>query len=96
VTDTVTINLAQQVLGTGELPIEGVNGRGTTGGFAVTDEIHDGAALGASCPGALIGTISVNPADGTWRFRSTVAARPTTVCVHSVAGGTATRAVTPK
>src|SRR5262249_19292409 len=32
VTDTVTINLAQQVLGTGELRIEGVNGRGTTGG----------------------------------------------------------------
>ena len=96
VTDTVTINLAQQVLGTGELRIEGVNGRRTTGGFAATDEIHDGAALGASCPGALIGTVSVNPADGTWRFRQNVAARPTTICVHSVAGGTATRAVTPK
>src|SRR5262249_62067805 len=74
--DTVTINLAQQVLGTGELRIEGVNGRRPTGGFAATDTIHDGAAVAGTCPGAVIGTNSVNRADGTRRFRATLPARP--------------------
>jgi len=95
-TDTVTINLAQQVIGTGELRIEGVNGRKPAGGFAATDTVHDGAIVAGACPGALIGTVSVNGADGTWVFRTVTAARPTTICVQSAGGGVASRAVTPK
>src|SRR5262249_60819940 len=68
--DTVTINLAQQVIGTGELRIEGVNGGKPAGGFAATDDIHDGAIVAGACPGALIGPVSVNGADGTWVFRT--------------------------
>jgi len=95
-TDTVSVQRAEQVRATGELRVEGVNSRRTTGGFAATDEIHDGAASAGTCPGALIGTVSVNQADGRWTFRQVVAARPTTVCVKSAAGGVGTRAVTPK
>jgi len=92
----VTINLAQLVVGTGELRVEGVNGRIPAGGFAANDEIHNGAAVAGACPGALIGTASVNAADGTWRFRGTTTLAPTTVCVKSAGGGVSSRAVTQK
>ncbi len=94
--DNVTINLAQLVVNTGELRVEGVNSRRTTGGFAASNEIHNGAASAGTCPGALIGTTSVNPADGTWKFRGTTNLGPTTVCVKSAAGGVSSRAVTQK
>src|SRR5947209_1137785 len=94
--DSVTINLAQLVVGTGELRVEGVNGRIPAGGFAANDEIHNGAAVAGACPGALIGTASVNAADGTWRFRGTTTLAPTTVCVKSAGGGVSSRAVTQK
>jgi len=95
-TDTVSVQRAEQVRATGELRVEGVNSRRTTGGFAATDEIHDGPASAGTCPGALLGTVSVSQADGRWTFRAVVTARPTTVCVKSAAGGVGTRAVTPK
>ena len=94
--DSVTINLAQLVVKTGELRVEGVNGRIPGDGFAANNEIHNGAAVAGACPGALLGTTSVNPADGTWRFRNVIAARPTTVCVKSAGGGVSSRAVTQK
>ena len=94
--DSVTINLAQLVVGTGELRVEGVNGRIPAGGFAANDEIHNGAAVAGACPGALIGTASVNAADGTWRFRGTTTLAPTTVCMKSAGGGVSSRAVTQK
>ena len=95
-TDTVSIGLAQQVLNTGELRVEGVNSRIPGDGFAASDEIHDGVNTGATCPGALIATVAVSAADGKWQFRANVTARPNSVCVISAGGGVATRAVTQK
>src|SRR5262249_31064812 len=59
VADTVTITRAEQLLNTGELRANGVNHRIPGGGFAASVEIHSGAAVGGTCPGALIGTTSV-------------------------------------
>ena len=94
--DSVTIKRAEQLLNTGELRANGVNRRIPGDGFAASVEIHSGAAVGGTCPGALIGTTSVNTANGTWRFSGITGLRPTTVCVKSAGGGVASRAVTPK
>ena len=95
-TDTVTIARAELVVAKGDLRVEGSNSRTSTGAFAASVEIHNGAAVGATCPGALIGTTAVSAADGRWAFRGTTNLGPTTVCVKSAGGGVASRAVTRK
>ena len=92
-TDTVTITLAQQVLRNGQLRVEGINTPITGGGFAASVEIHSGMASGTTCPGALIGTKTVN-ANGVWKFRSNTDLTAN-VCVKSAGGGMAASAVTP-
>ena len=93
-TDTVRITRNELRVGTGELRIEGTNTQIPGGGFAPSVTIHDGAAVGTSCPGAVIGTTSA--AGGTWQFRQVTPFRPTTVCVQSAGGGVASGAVTQK
>src|SRR5262249_59796358 len=68
-TDTVTINLAQLVVATGELRAEGVNGRIPGAGFAKSVDIHNGAPALGVCPGALIGSAAGGAAGGQWGFR---------------------------
>src|SRR5437870_5640342 len=92
--DSVTINRAELVVGTGELRVEGTTTRLANGSFAASVEIHNGPAVGGACTGALIATTPVNA--GSWAFRATTTFRPTTVCVKSAAGGVASRAVTQK
>jgi len=94
--DTVTINRAEFRAGTGELRVEGVNSRIGSGNFASSVEIHNGAAAGGTCSGALIATSAVNGVDGSWRFRGNVNLTVTTVCVKSAGGGVASRTVTQK
>jgi membrane-bound inhibitor of C-type lysozyme len=94
--DTVTINRAEFRANRGELRVEGVNSRTGNGNFAASVEIHNGAAAGNTCPGALIGTTAVSAADGSWRFRGTTNLAVTTVCVKSAGGGVASRTVTQK
>ena len=96
VTDTVSVNRAEQVLATGELRVNGGNTRITGGGFAASVSIFNGGAVGATCPGTLIATTAVSAGNGGWAFRGITAQRPTTVCVKSAGGGVGTRAVTPK
>jgi len=91
--DTVTINRAELRVGNGGLRVEGINSRTGNGTFAPTVEIHNGPASAGTCPGALIGTTSVNSADGSWRFRGNTNLAVTTVCVKSAGGGVASRAV---
>ena len=93
-TDTVRITRNELRVGTGELRIEGTNTQIPGGGFAPSVTIHDGAAVGTSCPGAVIGTTSA--AGGTWQFRQVTPFRPTTVCVQSAGGGVASGAVAQK
>jgi len=93
-TDTVSINRAELVVGTGELRVEGTTTRLANGSFAASVEIHDGPAVGGACTGALIATTPDNA--GSWAFRATTTFRPTTVCVKSAGGGVASRAVTQK
>src|SRR3989454_575874 len=93
-TDTVSINRAELVVGTGELRVEGTTTRLANGSFAASVEIHDGPAVGGACTGALIATTPVNA--GSWAFRATTTFRPTTVCVKSAGGGVSSRAVTQK
>ena len=92
--DTVTINRAELVVGTGELRVEGTTTRLANGSFAASVEIHNGPAVGGACTGALIATTPVNA--GSWAFRATTTFRPTTVCVKSAGGGVSSRAVTQK
>src|SRR2546425_1128107 len=94
VRDTVTITRNELRVGTGELRIEGTNTQIPGGGSAASVTIHDGAAVGASCPGAVIGTASA--AGGTWQFRQVTPFRPTTICVQSAGGGVASGAVTQR
>src|SRR5437867_3376489 len=96
VTDTVSVNRAEQVLATGELRVNGGNTRITGGGFAASVSIFNGGAVGSTCPGTLIATTAVSAGNGGWAFRGITAQRPTTVCVKSAGGGVGTRAVTPK
>src|SRR5206468_221250 len=96
VTDTVSVNRAEQVLATGELRVNGGNTRITGGGFAASVSIFNGGAVGATCPGTLIATTAVSAGNGGWAFRGITAQRPITVCVKSAGGGVGTRAVTPK
>ena len=93
-TDTVRTTRNELRVGTGELRIEGTNTQIPGGGFAPSVTIHDGAAVGTSCPGAVIGTTSA--AGGTWQFRQVTPFRPTTVCVQSAGGGVASGAVAQK
>jgi len=92
--DTVSIARNELRVGTGELRVEGTNTQIPGGGFAASVTIHDGAAVGTSCPGAVIGTTSA--AGGTWQFRQVTPFRPTTVCVQSAGGGVASGAVAQK
>ena len=92
--DTVTIARNELRVATGELRVEGTNTQIPGGGFAASVTIHNGAAVGTSCPGAVIGT--ANAAGGTWQFRQVTPFRPTTVCVQSAGGGVASGAVTQK
>ena len=93
--DTVTINRAEFRAGRGELRVEGTNSQIPGGGFAASVEIHNGAAAGNTCPGALIATTGVS-ATGTWQFRGNTTLTVTTVCVKSAGGGVASRTVTQK
>src|SRR6266571_935596 len=79
--DTVSIGRAERA-GT-QLRVEGTNSRTSAGNFAASVEIHNGGAVGTTCPGALIATTAVSAADGRWAFRAVTAQRPTTVCVKS-------------
>jgi len=91
--DTVTINRAELRVNNAELRVEGINSRTGNGSFAPSVEIHNGAAVGNTCPGALIATTAVSAADGTWRFRGNVNITVTTVCVKSAGGGVASSSV---
>ncbi len=93
--DTVTINRAEFRANRGELRVEGVNSLTGSGSFAASVEVHNGAAVGNSCPGALIATTGVS-ATGTWQFRGNTTLTVTTVCVKSAGGGVASRTVTQK
>src|SRR3989454_7097572 len=92
--DTVSIGRAERA-GT-QLRVEGTNSRTSAGNFAASVEIHNGGAVGTTCPGALIATTAVSAADGRWAFRGNTNLAPTTVCVKSAGGGVASRAVVIK
>src|SRR6266850_1874514 len=85
--DTVSIGRAERA-GT-QLRVEGTNSRTSAGNFAASVEIHNGGAVGTTCPGALIATTAVSAADGRWAFRGNTNLAPTTVCVKSAGGGVA-------
>jgi hypothetical protein len=95
-TDTVAINRADWK--STELRVRGAVSQNPDGSLAASVDLYNGPIANGTCSGVKLATTAVAAdaaaGEGAWEFRIRSTARPTTVCVKSLGGGIAEKAVT--